>query len=147
MGRIRGHCCEFSVWDNASMSDLSGNASSKGTQQTPGNASSKGVQETPIRTHLDGFLFFPEYQLLVDSPLGDGGPIDIHALSAIGRNFPGVYHGVVSVEAAAVAANSDVQPNSSSSSFYALTFGPNIYTLEIEVNLKNSEPKQVRQYR
>jgi hypothetical protein len=50
----------------------------------------------------------PEYRLLIDSPLGNGGPIDIHGLAAHKTSFPGVIHCVLSKATCALAARDNI---------------------------------------
>ena len=138
-GEILGHCCEFRDYSNEQTQPVD---TSMLLAAPPAGSSSADKGTLHL---LDGCLFFPEYRLLVDSPLGDGGPIDIHGLSAIGRNFPGVYHGVISLGTAVLAANSNVRPDATCSSSQALTFGENLSTLSIDVNLAHATPKEVRQ--
>ena len=59
----------------------------------------------------DGCLFFPEYRLLIDSPIGNGGPIDIHGLAKHKTSFLGVVHCVLSKATCTLASNSNIQAN------------------------------------
>ena len=75
----------------------------------------KDIKKTPLiissMTPLsyDGYLFRPEYRLLIDSSIGNEEPIDIHGQAKHDTLFPGVVHCVLSRASCALASSSKVQ--------------------------------------
>ena len=114
-----GHCCELRQWKKSRKCRKS---------------------STPTgELLLDGSLYLPEYNLLLNSPLGDTGPVDIHGLGE-DSNLSAVIHCVINPAVAEKLYLENIIPDGSGASFSHV--GGNInYTIEIKLPYISSKKK------
>ena len=106
-----GHCCELRIWR-------------------------KAYKKPPITNamKLDGSLHLPEFNLLINSPLGNGGPVDIHGMGQ-DTNLPAVVHCVLSPTLCAEICKRKIIPTGNAASYFRLGVDKNF---QIDIQLPYS---------
>jgi hypothetical protein len=103
-----GHCCELRIWRKA--------------YKKP--SCTKEMK-------LDGSLHLPEFNLLINSPLGNGGPVDIHGMGQ-DTNLPPVVHCVLSPSLCTEIFQKKIIPTGKAASFFLLGVTHN-FKIDIEL--------------
>jgi hypothetical protein len=85
---------------------------------------------------LDGSLYLPEFHLLLSSPIGNGGPIDIHGMGK-DKNLPGEVHCVINPVLAGILFQQNIAPDGTSASYYTMGNDDN-YSISINLPYKLS---------
>jgi hypothetical protein len=85
---------------------------------------------------LDGSLFLPEFNLLINSPIGDGGPIDVHGMGK-DKFLPGEVHCVINPVLARQLFKHNITPDGSAASYSTMGKNEN-YSITISLPYKSS---------
>lgn len=110
-----GSCCELKL--QAKASALSSNQRASELQES---------------TRYDGCLYLPEFSLLIDSPIGNGGPVDIHGFAKENQLRDGVMHCVLSHETSRIMHSRNIVANGAGANW---RFHHELPLLEITIRL------------